>query len=225
MAAQRVFHWKHGWIPLDRYAELEKGSGRKSAATGAAGKLDAAREAYIGAQPHRQWMREAAHDAQNKKAAQARVDKLRQFLPAELTPSPHKQASVRNFELGGTIPAHHTGDIVFSRAQTRALVRWAAQNNEGGADRVDAAEASGQGARIVSGSHGPEAEAKANARLLKSLLGLSQAPLAHLPSKNGATGGIQVPADLADELAARLGALHTGMATSADVARAGGSRR
>jgi hypothetical protein len=30
MAPQRIFHWKHGWIPLDHYAALEKGNGRAS---------------------------------------------------------------------------------------------------------------------------------------------------------------------------------------------------
>jgi hypothetical protein len=30
MAVQRVFHWKHGWIPLDHYAALEATNGRES---------------------------------------------------------------------------------------------------------------------------------------------------------------------------------------------------
>jgi hypothetical protein len=32
MAVQRVFHWKHGWIPLDHYAAIEKDHGRESTA-------------------------------------------------------------------------------------------------------------------------------------------------------------------------------------------------
>src|SRR4051812_24391443 len=31
MAVQRIYHWKHGWIPLDHYAAVEKDSGRESA--------------------------------------------------------------------------------------------------------------------------------------------------------------------------------------------------
>jgi hypothetical protein len=34
MTVQRVFHWKHGWIPLDHYAALEKANGRESRQVG-----------------------------------------------------------------------------------------------------------------------------------------------------------------------------------------------
>jgi hypothetical protein len=32
MAAHRIYHWKHGWIPLDHYAALKKAKGREAGA-------------------------------------------------------------------------------------------------------------------------------------------------------------------------------------------------
>jgi hypothetical protein len=39
MAQRMIYHWKHGWIPLDHYAALSKAHGRESGAKLLMGRL------------------------------------------------------------------------------------------------------------------------------------------------------------------------------------------
>lgn len=212
MAQRMLYHWKHGWIREDHYATIEKAHGRDETV---------------------QRLNQRIVDAGsgNQRAADARVDQLGQLLPAELRPTPHRQFAVKDFSIAGTIPAHHTGGVVFNRLQARALVRHAADINEGPVDSVDLGEINGTRSRsqVGVGSHGAQAEAKANARAVKSLLSLPYDPLpettVHRDGRARYTGGLVLDGPTADALIKRLDELHTGTTTAMEQNRLAGRAR
>jgi hypothetical protein len=76
MAQRMIYHWKHGWIPLDHYAALSKAHGRESGAKLLMGRLGITGE--DGKSRHLEQHLQASHS----------VDVEAEWKPA--TPDPHR---------------------------------------------------------------------------------------------------------------------------------------
>lgn len=119
MGTQHVHHWKHGWVPLDRYAELEKD--RRAAP--AAGALKAAHPAGQQHDAHRPALAAAAR---NKIAAKpsggSTADKLVHSIKANggFTYSPKNGRLLRvGKDSGFAVAVPHTEHIVGSGSINR----------------------------------------------------------------------------------------------------------
>lgn len=215
MAAGKIKHWKHGWIPLDAYArdiQKQRGSDKSKAPNTSVGIPDLT-------------------PSGDHAGAVRRAQEIDQLVPGT-KPDPHYQFASQSMR------ARYTGGVVFPPEKIDRLLTEISLREEGHTDLAADKRAAGLPVPammdIHSGDPSPEAQAKRRADRLRALLNGETAAAPHYELPPGAaagsgkgffTGGVYLRRDQTQDLIAALNKRFTGRTTLADTQRAAGVYR
>lgn len=198
MAAGRVRHWKHGWVPLDGYARaIRDGASKKEA-----------QDAYDAEQaPNRaRGIPSMGHWKDDPAGGERRAQEIRDLMPG-LNPRPHYQFPSQS------MPGHYTGGVALSAVDTDEMIARLHRSEEGTASMYQVRKVGGTlPANPNKGT--PEQVAVRRARQVKQLAGLSEKPYPEYDIQTHRhTGGLVFMPSMADELIDKLNRSYTGTTT------------
>lgn len=209
MAAGRVRHWKHGWVPLDAYARAIRDGASKQEAQRILS-AERAPNADLGLPVSSRWKDDRAGGVR-------RVQEIRDLLP-DLNPRPHYQFPSQD------MPGHFTGGVAFDSTDVDKLVDHLHDTEEGTTSRYQERKIEGLLPRNPNkGTR--EQVANRRAREIKRLADMKAKPYPEYDIQTHShTGGLVFMPDMADELLKKLNYSITGTTTPEQAHRLAGGR-
>lgn len=210
----KVYHWKHGWIPVSPEAKAYvAGHGPKPSAVGA---------------PNEKLGLPSRGGTDRFAEGQQRAADLEELMPGLGRVEPHYQFASQDMR------AHHTGGVVLAAHQADFMIDELQRTHEGTATRTDTFRAAGGGRAPLPSSVGkykPREVAERRARRIKEALDLKYTPTPEyqpiLRGPNGSpeqgyTGGLVFQPTVADDLLDKLEQRFTGTTTHRQSRKAAG---